>query len=253
MEIQNFLSNLPQSIVKGEKIFLPDQFIHKIFRFAQLNYDDVFYDLGCGISNAIIIASKNYGVKKSIGVDIDLSICEELKDKISKNNVNNIDVINDNILNINLNDATVVFFWFTEEHIVNQMIEKFKEMMDGSKIISIWSPPGMLLPSKIDFPFFICEKPFKFASSLPEQIKSIYGNSCIDFTASWLLVEKYLDALEIPGDYKRFINILQSMVFWINAWNADVSCEKDIPPPVDAYLGILKTFFNIDLSNLLQK
>ena len=31
-----------------------------------------------------------------------------------------------------------------------------------------------------------------------------------------------------------------------------VSCEDEIPPPVDSYLGILRTFFSIDLSSLIQ-
>jgi hypothetical protein len=30
-----------------------------------------------------------------------------------------------------------------------------------------------------------------------------------------------------------------------------VSCEKEVPPPVETYVGILKTFFNIDLSETI--
>jgi len=30
-------------------------------------------------------------------------------------------------------------------------------------------------------------------------------------------------------------------------------CEDDIPPPIKSYVGILKYFFNIDLSDLLDK
>ena len=59
-----------------------------------------------------------------------------------------------------------------------------------------------------------------------QQIKSIYGTNCIDFTASWLLAQRYIDALEVtPGEYRWFVNILQSMVIWINAWNMDIACE----------------------------
>jgi hypothetical protein len=41
------------------------------------------------------------------------------------------------------------------------------------------------------------------------------------------------------------------MVIWINAWKMNVSCEDEVPPPVQTYLGILKTFFNIDMSSMI--
>jgi hypothetical protein len=43
------------------------------------------------------------------------------------------------------------------------------------------------------------------------------------------------------------------MIFWINAWNMCLACEEQIPPPVKSYLGILRTFFNIDLSDMFNK
>jgi hypothetical protein len=32
-----------------------------------------------------------------------------------------------------------------------------------------------------------------------------------------------------------------------------LTCEEQIPPPVESYLGILRTFFNIDLSDMFEK
>ena len=57
----------------------------------------------------------------------------------------------------------------------------------------------------------------------------------------------------MPGEYRRFVNMLQSMVIWINAWNMRVTCEDKVPPPVQTYVGILKTFFNIDLTGMMIK
>jgi hypothetical protein len=127
-------------------------------------------------------------------------------------------------------------------------------LKNGCRVITIWAPLGMTIPDKIEFPFFVCKKPFKRARSIRQQIKAVYGNKCIDFTASWLLAERYIDALEVvPSDYRRFVNILQSMVIWINAWNMGVACEDEIPPPVQTYVGILKTFFGIDLSEMIRE
>jgi hypothetical protein len=68
-----------------------------------------------------------------------------------------------------------------------------------------------------------------------------------------MLGDKYLESLEVvPSQYKRFLNILYAMIIWINAWKMKVSCEDEIPPPVESYLGILRTFFNIDMSSLIE-
>jgi hypothetical protein len=46
--------------------------------------------------------------------------------------------------------------------------------------------------------------------------------------------------------------MLQGMVIWINAWNMGVTCEDEIPPPVQTYIGILREFFNIDLTAMIK-
>src|ERR687887_351327 len=201
LKIQDFISSLPQSVVKGEDISIPDNVARKILKLANVHKTDIFYELGCG------------------------------------------------------NNNTVLLFWFTDPDIIDQMIKRFEnELESGARIITIWSPLDLMLPAKTEFPFFVCEKPFKYAKNIKQQIKAIYGNPCIDFTASWLLAEKYLHELEVvPTQYLRFVNMLQSVIIWINAWNIGVACEDEIPPPVQTYIGILKTFFNIDLSDMIHK
>jgi len=227
--------------------------VRKIFYFAKLGRNDVFYHLGCGEGNAVAIAAKEFGVKRSIGVEADKPTVERALMRIA--GITNASIINEDLLNAHISDATVLLFWFKNRKIVNAMIKRFrKELADGAKIITIWAPLGMTIPDKVEFPFLINRKPFKRAKTIQEQIKSIYGTDCIDFTASWLLAQRYIDALEVtPSEYRRFVNMLQSMVIWINAWNMDVSCEDEIPPPVQTYLGILKTFFGIDMSSLIEK
>ena len=252
MEINDFISTLPRSVINGNTIRLPDNVLRKIFELASLNKNDIFYDLGCGNSNAIYIASREYKVKKAIGIEKrKIAVRETLK---KTQGIKNVVVINEDIRRVDLSDGNVFLFWFHDDKIIKKMTDKFTtELKDGSRIISIWSPPDLILPDKIDFPFFVSQTPFKFANSIEEQIKAVYGHKCLDFTAAWLLGDKYLESLEVvPAKYKRFLNILYSMIIWINAWNMEVACEDQIPPPVESYLGILKTFFNIDLSSLIE-
>ncbi len=251
LKIDELLSSLPPSTVSGDAISLSDSVIRRIFRFAALRKTDVFYHLGSGEGRAVEIAAKEFRVKKSIGIEIDSSSAKKARRKLAR--VPNAEIVNADIRQVDVSKATVLLFWFTEPVLVDGMMRRFKKLLrDGARVITIWAPLGLTLPDKIDFPFFVSKKPFKRARSIRQQIRKIYGNDCIDFTASWLLAERYIDALEVvPGNYRRFVNILQSMVVWINAWNMGVACEKEIPPPVQTYVGILKTFFSIDLSEMI--
>ncbi len=238
-------------MVTGEAVSLPDNVIRKIFQFAKLKKSDVFYHLGCGEGNAVAIAAKEFGVKKSVGIDINKAALSKARKNIA--GTKNAEIMNADIRKADISDATVILFWFNDPDMVDTMEKRFKQLKDGSRVITIWAPLGMTLPDKIDFPFFVSKKPFKRAKSIRQQIKAIYKTDCIDFTAAWLLAERYIDALEVvPGEYRRFVNMLQGMVIWINAWNMGVACEDEVPPPVQTYVGILKTFFSIDLTSMIQ-
>lgn len=253
MKIQKFLSSLPQPVLKGEDILVPDTVIRKLFNFAQLNKFDIFYHLGCGKNNTVAMAAREFKVRKSVGIEIRKKMAAEAKKKIA--GIKSAEVIIEDIKNVCISDATVILFWFTDDRLVRMMLKKFeKELKNNARLITIWSPPDLLLPSRVDFPFILCHKPFKYARSISEQIRAIYGNPCIDFTASWLLADRYIRQLEtVAPEHHRFVNMLQSMVIWINAWNIGVACEDKIPPPVEAYIGILKTFYNIDISSMIKK
>jgi hypothetical protein len=238
--------------LKGDDVSLPDNVIRKLFRFARLRSTDVFYHLGCGTNNTIRIAAQEFKVKKSVGVEIRKSLATKARNNIA--GIANTQITNQDMRKARISDASVLLFWFTNPRIIGQMIKRFEiELPDGARVITLWSPLELMVPTKAEFPFFVCKKPFNYAENLSEQIKAIYGTTCIDFNASWLLADSYICALEVvPGEYRRFLNMLHSMIIWTNAWNSGVACENEIPPPVTTYIGILKTFFNIDLSNLVD-
>jgi protein-L-isoaspartate O-methyltransferase len=240
-------------VLRGERVSLTDNVIRKVFNFAKLKKSDIFFHLGCGEGNAVAIAAKEFGVKKAVGIEIDKSLADDARRNIA--GIKDAYIINTDILKADISDATILLFWFTDPDFVDAITKRFiKELKDGARVITIWAPLGMTLPDKVNFPFFVNKKPFKRARSIRQQIRSIYGTDCIDFTASWLLAERYIDALEAtPNEYRRFVNILQSMVIWINAWNMNIACEDEVPPPVQTYMGILKTFFNIDMSSMITR
>lgn len=232
---------------------MPDSAIRKIFALAQLKSSDIFYDLGCGNSNAIMLAANEFGVKKSIGIERRKKVNTKIGQKINK--IKNASLFKTDLSKVSLSNADVILFWYRNERFLRTVLKKFElELKKGTRVISIWSPPGLALPDKIDFPFFVSYAPLKYAANIQAQFKVVYGQDCIDFTGSWLLSEKYIDAIEVvPNQYKRFVTILSCMIIWINAWNMGLACEEEIPPPVKSYLGILRTFFSIDLLDMFSK
>jgi hypothetical protein len=226
--------------------------IRKLFTFAELTSSDVVYHLGCGGSRTVTIAAEEFKVKKSVGIETK----EEGKPETDRTieNTNKTEIIIGDIRKISISDATVLLFLNSDPKTVEVMVPRFEnELKDGTRIISILYPPDLMLPTKVNFPFFMFQKPFIYAKRLEEQIDVIFGKQCIDFVGSWLMVERYIDELRVvPIQHRRFVNMFQSMVIWINAWNTGVACEKEIPPHVHSYLGILRTFFNIDMSDLIS-
>ena len=253
MKIYEFLSNLPSDVVSGSNININENVFRNIFRFSNLGRDDIFYYIGFGNNvHSLKMAINEFAVKKVVGIDQNDEIISYAKDQTR--DINKIEIIDKPIEEINLSEASILFYWFHDFELIDKVRLKIeKEMKFGSRIVTLLSPPGLMLPSLVDFPFIMCRKPFRYASDLKQQIKSLYGKPCLDFTASWLLSESYIRKLETPTRYSRFINILLSITIWINAWNNGVTCENDIPPPVESYIGILKEFFNIDLEEMIIK
>ena len=66
MKIEEYLGSLPQSIISGEEIQLLDDSIRDIFRFAGFGAADVFYHLGCGTGNGLVIALEEFSAKKAV-------------------------------------------------------------------------------------------------------------------------------------------------------------------------------------------
>ena len=143
MKISEFISTLPNTVLTGDSVVIPDDFIRKMFSISNLNKDDIFYHLGIGNNPSTLqIAIEEFRVKKAVGIDINATVIDEIKSKtkISKN----VYTLNESVSSCSLSEATVIFSWFTDEKINKLLSKKFEsELDDGARIISIWSPPAL--------------------------------------------------------------------------------------------------------------
>ena len=153
-----------------------------------------------------------------------------------------------------ISDASVVLFWFTEDDIINHMMEKFTHLKNGTKIITIWGPLPNCLPEKVEFPYIINKIPVRKSQNIQDQVLSIFGVKCIDFVTAWEFAERYTKAIgtpEIGND--RFLTIIQTLVIWINAKKLGVACGKEIPESIQTYIKLMKMNFDIDFEYLLDE
>ena len=252
MKFEEYLDTLPKNVLSGEDVQLPEKTFREIFKFAALGKEDTFYHLGCHDEKGIEIANKEFNVKKAVGID---NNPEKIKN--GKNNINekkiDVELIYQNIQETDLSDATVILFWFTDEEIINEMTQKFKELKPETKIITIWGPLPNYLPDKVNFPYIINKIPFEKAKNLQEQLLAVFGVKCIDFVTAWEFAERYTKSMsgsEIKND--RFLTILQTLIIWINAKELGVTCTEEIPESIRTYIGIMKMHFDIDFEYLLK-
>ncbi|MEM3089731.1 MAG: class I SAM-dependent methyltransferase [Candidatus Nitrosotenuis sp.] len=249
MRIEEYISSLPHSIISGDDVQLLDDSLRDIFRFAGLGRNDVFYHLGCGTGNSLVIAEKEFGAR-SVGIDIDVKKIE--KAKKTMHGLEKSQVRCEDILESDISDATVILFWFSDTTVTEIMMEKFSKL-DKARIITIFDPLPWVLPSKVNFPYILHRTPLKTAKTLKDQIRAVFDTECIDFTTAWEHAERYTKAIGSPdAGNDRFLTILQTVTIWINAKKLGLSCTEEMPDPIKAYVEILHNFFNIEVKHLLE-
>ncbi|MDE1862112.1 MAG: SAM-dependent methyltransferase [Thaumarchaeota archaeon] len=254
MKIEEYLKTLPESIMTGEDVDLHDDTVRQILEFASVGKDDTFYHLGCGNGHSLQIALSEFGVKKAVGVDYNEERAASAMRIIGEKRASDCTIRCENILDSDLSDATVVLFWFSDYSILEKMIERFSVLKKGCRIVTLWGPLPGTLPDRVEFPYVLNTVPFRKAPSLREQAMAVFGTDCIDFVTAWEFAERYSKAVASKdADHDRFLTILQTLTIWINAKNLGIACGDEIPMPIRNYLGILKTYFNIEMEHLLDQ
>ena len=253
MKIEDYLNTLPESILSGQDIQLSKQTFREIFKFVRLNKNDIFYHLGCGDGTGLVIAKEEFSAKKVTGVDNSKEKIDSANELLNEKNILDVNTVLDDVTNVNIDDADVILFWFTNENILKKMMSKFSNLKHGTKIITIWGPLPGCLPDMVEFPYIINQVPFKEAKDLKDQLLAIFDVKCVDFSTAWEFAERYTNTIGRDNpENDRFLTILQSLVIWINAKNLNVACGDEIPESISTYISILKNYFNIEIEHLIK-
>ena len=253
MKIEEYLSTLPSNILSGEEIQIPPDSIREIFRFAELGENDVFYHLGCGEGASLSIARQEFNVKSTIGIDNSKKMIDNAKKNIEKDKISDVKIIEQDILEADLSDASVILCWFMDPDIMENMMKRFEKLRDGVKVITIWAPLPGCLPQKVDFPYIMNETPFVETDDLKKQLLAVFETECIGFVTAWEFAERYTKSIGRDNPQNdRFLVIIQALTIWINAKNLGVACGEEMPESIRSYIAILKEYFDIEIEHLLK-
>ena len=179
----------------GHPIRLTNPEIRRMLRLANPTKDDVFYDLGSGFAQNLIIGAFEFGLKKCIGVEKEESrflIARERVEKwIASKRVfrNQIKVkrntteklIEDKIPGADLKEATIIYYGldpFVPLELENKGILDALDqygLRQGCKVITHFHNGifPRLKPTDIDHPFYLYKYPFNLAESELDWLRSV--------------------------------------------------------------------------------
>jgi ribosomal protein L11 methylase PrmA len=124
----------------------PKNKVKAMLKLANVNKNDILYDLGSGDGRIVIMAAKEFGAQ-SIGIEMDPIRLLWSRLSIKWNNVNEkVRIIRANFFDVNLQDATVVTLY--QGYKINKRIrvKLAKELKNGTRVVSYrfvldgWTP-----------------------------------------------------------------------------------------------------------------
>ena len=119
----------------------------KIFDFAEMTSDDIFYDLGCGYGTVCIVAAQKYSPKKIIGIEARYENFLEATNRIlGKNLEKKIILKNEFVENINFSEATLIYYSIKPN--LNHLLHLSKMMKKNCRIVTPKIPLPTIKPKK---------------------------------------------------------------------------------------------------------
>jgi len=147
-----------------------------MLKLAQVNRNDLVYDLGCGDGRIVIAAAKNYGAR-GVGIDLNPKRIEEANANAKAAEVENLVQFKlGNFYKVDFSDATVVALYLPQT--INYELRPilWKQLKIGSRVVSNESDMGSEWPAekiekvgtKTVYLWTITEKEKQKAAAIPD-------------------------------------------------------------------------------------
>ena len=161
----------------GDPILFENMLIRKMMKLAEIKENDVFYDLGCGHAQNLIIAASEYGVKHCVGFENDPARCKEARRRVQTKSLSSQVTINQkDFQSARLAYADVVFYGLEPNF---GLIDWFNKKLKRESRLIYYANALLpaIKPTKRDYPFYVSKAPIEEAQTEHEWLASIVGKS----------------------------------------------------------------------------
>jgi ribosomal protein L11 methylase PrmA len=110
--------------------------VNEVLRLANVQSDDVIYDLGSGDGRIVISTAQQYGTR-GIGIDIDPQRIQEANENAQKAEVSDrVQFLQQDLFEADFRNATVVTLYLLPELNVKLRPKLLRELKPGTRIVS---------------------------------------------------------------------------------------------------------------------
>jgi SAM-dependent methyltransferase len=143
----------------GPEDYQSNRHIRKLLSLARTTRRDVFYDLGCGRGQLCVVAVKEFGVKKAVGIEMHAGRARKAAEYVERLGLSDrIEIRNEDFTDSDIRDATVLYCGHYE---VEDDVARFdRELAAGSRFVTLFLPFVGVVPTDADYPFYLMEVPF---------------------------------------------------------------------------------------------
>ena len=114
----------------------PEPVVAEMLRVADVNRNDVLYDLGSGDGRIVITAAKQYGAR-GVGIDIDPQRIREAKEKAKDAKVTDrVQFKQQDLFKTDLREATVVTLYLLPDVNLRLRPKLLRELKPGTRVVS---------------------------------------------------------------------------------------------------------------------
>lgn len=156
----------------GPEDYTSNRHIRKLLTLAKASKRDVFYDLGCGRGQLCVVAVKEFGVRKAVGIEMHAGRAAKARAYVDKLGLSDrIEIRNEDFEDSDIGDATIAYCGHYE---AEGDVERYgSELSPGSRFVTLFLPFVGVIPNAADYPFYVMEVPFKLTRNEPLWISKV--------------------------------------------------------------------------------
>jgi len=140
-----------------------------------------------------VIAVKEFRVKKAVGIELHRGRAAKAAERVQKMGLaDRVEIWNEDYMESDLHEATVAYCGHSEvEEDVPYLNEQLKK---GSRFVSLFLPFVGVVPSAVDYPFYLMEAPFRKTKDVSAWVSKVLSRKAT--------VEEFYQELDTDREYR---------------------------------------------------